>query len=230
MTWQLQIQMNEKLYLRDPAASELGRRIVQQGAIMIERMGLEEFTFKKLAVELNTNESSIYRYFENKHRLLLYVVGWYWRWQEYLIIVHTANLKNATEKIDMVLRILMHQVEGDLVGGPTVEKHVLQALVTKENSKAYLTNHVTEDNQQFFFKPYKDLCGRIALIFAEYNPAFRYTRSLASTVLEMVHHQHFFMHHLPSLTDFGQLKDEQEIFSFLRHLIHGTLSFQEAKS
>ncbi len=64
MTWQLQIQMNEKLFLRDPASSDLGKRIVQQGAILIERMGLEEFTFKKLAAELNTNESSIYRYFD----------------------------------------------------------------------------------------------------------------------------------------------------------------------
>jgi hypothetical protein len=49
---------------------------------------------------------------------------------------------------------------------------------------------------------------------------------LASTVLEMVHHQHFFMHHLPSLTDFGQLKDDQEILSFLKHMVYGTLAYQ----
>ncbi len=226
MTWQLQIQMNEKLFLRDPSSSELGKRIVQQGAILIEKVGLEEFTFKKLAAELNTNESSIYRYFENKHRLLLYLVGWYWRWQEYLIVVHTANLPKATSKIDTVLSILLHRIEGELMGGPAVEKRILQSLVTKENSKSYLTSHVTEDNQQLFFKPYKDLCARIAQIFLEYNPAFQYSRSLASTVLEMVHHQHFFMHHLPSLTDFGQLKDDQEILSFLKHMVYGTLAYR----
>jgi AcrR family transcriptional regulator len=230
MNWQLQIQMNEKLFLRDPAGSELGKRIVQQGAHMIDRMGLEEFTFKKLAVELGTNESSIYRYFENKHRLLLYLAGWYWRWMEYLVVVHTTNIKSSTERIDLVLKILLHQLDGDMVSGPGVDKNVLRSLIIKENAKAYLTNHVAEDNQQLFFKPYKDLCGRIAEIFTEFNPTFRYSRSLASTVMQMAHQQHFFMHNLPSLTDFGQIKDDREIFSFLRLLILSALSYQTDKS
>jgi AcrR family transcriptional regulator len=230
MNWQLQIQMNEKLFLKDPAGSELGKRIVQRSAHMINRMGLEEFTFKKLAVELATNESSIYRYFENKHRLLLYLAGWYWRWMEYLVVVHTTHVKSSTERIEIVLKILLHQLDGDVAGDPGVDKNVLRSLIIKENAKAYLTNHVAEDNRQLFFKPYKDLCGRIAEIFMEFNPTFRYSRSLASTVMQMAHQQHFFMHNLPSLTDFGQVKDDKEIFSFLRLLILSVLSYQTDKS
>lgn len=224
MSWQIQIQLNDKLFLRDPALSEVGRNIVKQGAVMIEKMGLEEFTFKKLATRLKTNESSIYRYFENKHRLLLYLVDWYWRWIEYMVIVQTNNIKNPNEKIDVILNILMLRVEGDIMGGLEVDKEVLHHLVIKEGSKSYLTSHVTEDNKQQLFKPYKDLCARIADIFLEINPKYKYARSLTSTVMEMAHHQYFFMHNLPRLTDFGQAKDDNDIVLFLRHLIVSSLS------
>lgn len=223
MSWQIHIQLSEKLFLRDPSISEVGRSIVRQGATMIEKMGLEEFTFKKLATKLKTNESSVYRYFENKHRLLLYLVDWYWRWLEYLMVVHTNNIKDPNKKIDIILNILMLKVEGELVGGPEVDKQILHQLVIKEGSKSYLTSHVTEDNKMQLFKPYKDLCARIADIFLEINPKYKYGRSLTSTVIEMAHHQYFFMHNLPRLTDFGQAKDEKEIINFLRHLILSAL-------
>jgi AcrR family transcriptional regulator len=219
MDWQIQIQLNEKLYfVRDPTSSEVGRNIVKHGAIMIEKMGLEEFTFKKLAVKLKTNESSIYRYFENKHRLLVYLVDWYWRWIEYQVVVQTNNIKEPVKRIDVILNILMLKIDGDLVGGPEVDKQVLHALVIKEASKSYLTSHVAEDNKLQLFKPYKDLCARIADIFLEINPKYKYARSLTSTILEMAHYQYFFMHNLPRLTDFGLVKDENEIINFLRHL------------
>lgn len=224
MSWQIQIQLNEKLFLRDPSSSDVGRSIVKQGAMMIEKMGLEDFTFRKLATKLKTNESSVYRYFENKHRLLVYLVDWYWRWIEYLVVVHTNNIKEPKKKIDVILEILMLKLEGDLVGGPEVDKQVLHQLVIKEASKSYLTSHVTEDNKMQLFKPYKDLCGRIAEIFLEINPKYKYARSLTSTVLEMAHYQYFFMHNLPKLTDFGQVKDEKEIINFLRHLIISALT------
>jgi AcrR family transcriptional regulator len=63
MAWEIQVKVNEKLYLRNPELSELGKNILSMGAKMIDEMGLEEFTFKKLATALSTNESSIYRYF-----------------------------------------------------------------------------------------------------------------------------------------------------------------------
>ena len=35
----------------------------------------------------------------------------------------------------------------------------------------------------------------------------------------MAHFQNFFMHHLPSLTDFGKTKEESEIIAFLNDLV-----------
>lgn len=224
MSFKVQIQPNEKLFIRDPSQSEVGRNIIRHGAIMIEKLGFEEFTLKKLANKLKTNESSIYRYFANKHRLLLYLVDWYWRWIEYLVMVHTNNIQDPYKKIDIILDILLLKVDNDWAGGPELDKNILNQLVIKEGSKAYLTNHVTEDNKQQLFKSYKDLCARIAAIFLEVNPNYKYSRSLTSTVLEMVHHQYFFMHNLPRLTDFGDSKDESEIINFLKELIKSALT------
>ena len=69
----INLTVHEKLYLKDPLSSELGKKIVKHGVAMIESLGFEEFTFKKLGAEIQSNESSIYRYFESKHQLLLYL-------------------------------------------------------------------------------------------------------------------------------------------------------------
>ena len=73
----IQIKVNDKVFVKDPQSSDLGQRIVSIGAKMIDELGFEEFTFKKLSKEINTTEASIYRYFENKHRLLIYLISIY---------------------------------------------------------------------------------------------------------------------------------------------------------
>ena len=65
MEYTVQVRMNEKLFLRDPEQSELGRRIIRQGILLINELGFEETTFRKLAEGMGTKEASIYRYLEN---------------------------------------------------------------------------------------------------------------------------------------------------------------------
>jgi hypothetical protein len=142
---------------------------------------------------------------------------------EYLIMLHTNNIQDPSKKIDIILDILLLKIDDTWAGAPEFDKNILNQLVIKEGSKAYLTSHVTEDNKQQLFKSYKDLCARIAAIFLEVNPNYKYSRSLTSTVLEMVHHQYFFMHNLPRLTDFGDTKDESEIINYLKELIKSAL-------
>jgi AcrR family transcriptional regulator len=219
MAWEIQVKVNEHLYLRNPELSELGKNIVTNGARMIDQMGLEEFTFKKLAVQLSTNESSIYRYFESKHRLLLYLFEWYWRWMEYQLSYHTHNINDPVEKISVFIRVITLKQEKMILEGELMDKSALHRIVIKEASKTYLTKHVSEDNQKQFFKPYKDFNSKIAAIIREYNPDYKYARSLSSTVIEMAHYQSFFMHNLPSLTDFGDSKDEAEMMNFLKELV-----------
>ena len=68
MKLEVQIKMNPSLYLRDPEQSELGKNIIKFSIELIHKNGFEAFTFKKLAIKIETTESTIYRYFESKNQ------------------------------------------------------------------------------------------------------------------------------------------------------------------
>lgn len=219
---QLHIKMNEKLFLRDPEQTELGKKIIQHGILVINRNGFESFTFKKLAEDIGTTEAGIYRYFENKHKLLMYITAWYWSWLEYRVTIHTLNVKDPVIKLKKTIELLATTVEDDLTTSH-VNESILHQIIIAEGSKAYLTKHVTEDNKDQFFKPYKDLCARIGEIILECNPGYKYPKSLSSTIVEMAHFQNFFMHNLPALTDFGKDKNEARVVAFLEELVFSSI-------
>lgn len=214
----LQFKMNKALFLRDPEMTELGRGIIKHSIQLIHKNGFEAFTFKKLAEDIDTTEASIYRYFENKHRILIYISAWYWTWLEYQISFQTNNIKDPKVKLKMIIKLLASTVEDD-DGTAYVNESLLHQIVISEGSKSYLTKHVGDDNKHHLFKPYKDLCATIGDIILECKKGYKYPRSLASTIIEMAHFQNYFMHHLPSLTDFGAKKDEKKIISFLEDLV-----------
>jgi AcrR family transcriptional regulator len=215
--------MNEALFIRNPESSELGKNILKHSIQLISKSGFESFTFKKLAEDIGTTEAGIYRYFENKHKLLVYLTAWYWGWLEFQISFHTNNINDPTEKLKRVIKLLAAAVEDD-EQTKYINESLLHQIVISEGSKAYLTKQVEEDNKQHFFKPYKDLCAVVGTIISECNPAYKYPKSLASTIVEMAHFQNFFMNNLPSLTDFGNKKEESEIISFLNDLVFASLN------
>lgn len=186
-------------------------------------LGYEQFTFKKLAESMHTTEASVYRYFENKHRFLLYILTWYWTYLEYLVVFQLQNIGDPAERIRRVIELLVHRLP-DGPDNSEFDKDALYAIVTAERSKAYLTREVGEINRVKLFKPYKDLCGRIAELFKEYNPDYAYPRSLASTMIEMAHFQVFFMKNLPSLTDFSADGSTDNITRYLQSLVFSALS------
>ncbi len=222
MEVQLQIKMNERLFIRNPEQTELGRKIIQHGIQLIHKNGFESFTFKKLAEDIATTEAGIYRYFENKHRLLMYITAWYWSWLEYRVAFETNNIKDPIVKLKRVIQLLTTTVVDD-DKTMHINENLLHQIIIAEGSKAYLTKHVSEDNKAQLFKPYKDLCAKIGDIMLECNPKYKYPKSLSSTIIEMAHFQNFFMNHLPSLTDFGKNKDESKIISFLEDLVFSSI-------
>lgn len=219
---QIQIQMNEGLFLRNPESSELGKKILKHGVQLIHKNGLEAFTFKKLAEDIGTTEAGIYRYFENKHKLLLYLTSWYWGWLEFQIRFHTNNIEKPVVKLKRVIKLLASAVADDEQTN-YIDESLLHKIIISEGSKAYLTKQVGADNKQQFFKPYKDLCATIGGIIKECRPKYKYPKSLASTIVEMAHFQIFFMNNLPSLTDFGSSKQEEDVISFLTDLVFSGL-------
>ena len=214
--------MNEGLFLRNPEHSELGKNILKHSVPLIYKAGFEAFTFKKLAEDIGTTEASIYRYFENKHKLLVYLTAWYWGWLEFQIRFHTNNLSDPDIKLQRVITLLAAAVKDDEETSH-INECLLHQIIIAEGSKTYLTKQVGEDNRQHFFKPYKDLCAAIGAIITECNPTYKYPKSLASTIVEMAHFQNFFMNNLPSLTDFGQNKQEDDIIAFLNDLVFNSI-------
>jgi len=196
----LKIQVNENLYLRDPQDSRLGRSILHEGTILMDELGIEDFTFKKLAQRMGSTEASIYRYFANKHLLLVYFASFYWGWIHYRINTETQQVDSAKEKILRIIQILVNtsraQTEVDFLNMRT-----LFSIMIAESTKVYHTKLVDEENLQGFFLAYKAICKTIADHFLAYEPNYPYPRALASTLLEMYKDQLHFAHHLPRLTD-----------------------------
>ena len=98
--------MNEHLYLKDPTSSDLGHKILSGSISLISSLGFEKFTFKKLAQEIDTTEASIYRYFESKHKILLYLINWYWSCMWFRIHMGTQNIMDAEVRLKNCIHIL----------------------------------------------------------------------------------------------------------------------------
>lgn len=213
----IKITVDEKVYLKDPESSVKGQQIVENSILLIDELGLESFTFKKLAEKIGTTEATIYRYFESKHTLLVYLISWYWNWLEYRLVFATSNIASAEERLRIAIQILSGKIEND-DNFAHISEVALQRIVIAESSKAYLTKEVDVDNKHGFFLSYKRLCKRISGIIQEINPEYKYPDSLVSTVAESAHYQIFFSQHLPSLTNINGDKENQ-LQEFLTDLV-----------
>jgi len=191
MELDIRIKLNEKLFLRNPEDSVLGKKIVKNGLLLINKIGFEEFTFKKLALEISTTEASIYRYFENKHRLLVYLINWYWSFIDYKVTFRINNITNPEIKLKTIIKLLVEEPKNINPNNDFITEKEAYFLIMWEGSKSYLTRNVNKDNKDRLFKPYKDLCERISIIIKEYNPKYKFPHSMASTLLEMAHSQNF---------------------------------------
>jgi len=215
----VQIKINEKLFLKDPESSGLGKKIIQFSIQMINEIGFESFTFKKLGHQIGSNESSIYRYFENKHKLLVYLTSWYWGWMEYQLVFATHSIKNPKEKLLKSIIIITREIKEDSAFSH-VNEVLLNQIVINEYSKAYLTKEVDAENKEGYYAIYKRLVGRLSEMIVEVDADYEYPTSLASTILENGLHQHYLREHFPSLTDCNERVTPTQ---YLTHLVFNTL-------
>ncbi len=219
----LQLRLNESLYLKDPQSTELGKRIIEHSISMIDELGFESFTFKKLSQEIDSTEASIYRYFENKHRLLVYLISWYWNWMEYRIQFETHNIQSPQDRLRIALRLITSKKVED-GNFPEVDETALQRIVIAESDKTYLTKQVDEINREGVFRGYKSLCTSIGDIVREINPKYKYPNALISTALEASNQQVFFAEHLPTLTELSKSSElYEDNYKFIENLIFNTL-------
>jgi AcrR family transcriptional regulator len=208
----LHIPVDENLYLKDPTSSKVGKLILSDGLSLLYDVGLEEFTFKKLANKINTTESTIYRYFESKHQFLFYLFNFYWAWMGIGVVFNTSNIKNPKEKLIRIINQISLVVEND-IRTPYIDESILQKVITVESSKTFLSKKVDTENETGFFNQYKKLVDYISEIILEINPNYPYPNALVTTIIESSFHQRFFGEHLPRLTN--ELNNEKLLNDFL---------------
>jgi AcrR family transcriptional regulator len=215
----IKINLTHKAYLRDPESTELGQRIIKESIILIDELGFEQFTFRKLASVLGSTEASVYRYFENKHKLLVYLVSWHWAWLDYSVLYQTNNMADPRLRLSRAIDVITSSGIDD----PTtahVNESALYRIVIAEASKVYLTKEVDTDNEEGYFIEYKRLCHHIAEMVLNINPDYPYPHALISTMMEAAHQQLFFAQHLPSLTEIkGTQRCPEQTATFLKHLV-----------
>ena len=211
----IHISVDQNTYVKDPYSSDLGKQIVGVGIRLMLDHGLEAFTFKKLAKDIDTTESAVYRYFENKHKLLLYINEWYWGWMEYNLIFALNNVERAEDKLERAIDLM--------VNGSKVTRHEmidlvkLQELIIEESTKAYFTKEVNEEFKKGLFNRFQRFVQRIADIIKNINADYGYPNSLAISLIDSIHQQKFYQRHLPFLSDLS--KEKENGMAFYRSLV-----------
>ncbi|WP_439487337.1 TetR/AcrR family transcriptional regulator [Algoriphagus sp.] len=216
----MKMEVHDKLYLKEPFSSELGGSIVQEGAALVRDLGMEHFTFKKLAMHIGVTEAAVYRYFENKHMLLLYLTAWYWAWMEVNFGYSTANLTDKKSRLSIALKLM--------VNGPIFTKNIhlnpddLRSIVVNESLKGYLTKTVDAEHENGVFAQIYSFGERISELIFEINPSYPYPKTLAYTVMESSLLHAFNAKHLPGMTE--QSLDSGNCLVFFEELIVKAIS------
>lgn len=196
----LKIQVNDKIYVKDPETSSLGRKIIQESILLMDEIGFENFTFKKLGERIGSNESSIYRYFESKHKLLVYLSSWYWSWIEYRLVFITNNIENPIEKLNKAIMVVTQKIEDDSQT-EHINESILNKIIITEFTKTMMTKEIDIENKEGFFLIYKRVINRLVAMIEVVNPQYAYSKSLASSIVEGALHQHFLKNHLKTITN-----------------------------
>lgn len=217
----IHITISPNLYTKNPESSELGRKIVSKSIEMINELGIESFTFKKLGLEIGSNESSVYRYFESKHALLVYLINWYWSWIEYKIVFATLNVSSAPDRLNKAIQLLTKEVTED-DSFSYINELILSKIIISESSKAYYTKEIDEENAKGYYKTYKRVVKRVSDMVLEIDPTYEFPHMLISSVIEGAHRQRYFSKHLPSLTDFEEGKNN--IVRFYTDVVFKTIT------
>jgi AcrR family transcriptional regulator len=206
--------INKSLFLKDPQSTKLGERIIDSSIKIIDKIGFDNFNFKKLAIDINSTEASIYRYFENKHKLLLYLVSWYWSWVNSKLEQELINEKDSKRKLEIIINIICLSSFDD-PETEMIDEEALTRIVITESSKAFSSKQVEDNYDEGLFEAYKSVCNIIINTIKEANPKYKNPKALSTSLIRLVHGQIFMVDHLPYFTDINVTKDD---FSSLENL------------
>jgi hypothetical protein len=141
---------------------------------------------------------------------------------EFLVTFKLENVSDKKEKLKNIVYLLTHELS-ESASQFDYNKKFLNQIVITESSKVYLVKEVAEINKNEVFKPYKDLCSKIAEVITQYNSSYKYPRSLSTTLIETSHHQQYFSVNLPRLTDISSKNNAEYTSQFIEELLFKVL-------
>lgn len=212
-------QLNDKLYLKDPQKSEIGKSIIRHSIQLVDNLGFEQLTFRKIADEMESTEATIYRYFENKLKLLQYLVDWYWASMSFEMNCQLQNIDKPEERLGVCLQLLAGKKT--FLHVSPIDLKILQRIAISEGDKAYLTRSIDTDYRDGLLDGFKNVCELLAGIVKQINPKYPFAYSLISTAMITANHQIYFSVHLPLLSDIKNDKKtmNEKLYMFLNNFI-----------
>ncbi len=219
LTLPLKITVDEHLFIKDPADTAVGGKLLHCALELIGEDGFENFTFRRLANEAGTTEATVYRYFENKQMLFSYLVAWYWNSLHLQVLIRTRSIRNAEKKIDEIIRLLIQPVAipGDLYSG---REQKLFRIVVHESPRifAFKTDSTAEVGKARLHA-YQRFINVFAAAIQEFRPAYPYPNMLAVAAAESAHLQLLIAEATPELT-LPEMHRKNTLFQFLKTLIN----------
>ncbi len=201
-------RINSDIFLKNPLESDLGKKIISTSVKMIDELGFEKFNFKKLGAEINSTEASIYRYFSNKNRVLIYLSSWYWEFMQYQIKVKTKEIEDPRKKLKIAISTLVN-IPTEAQNLSYLDMGSLQRIINEQFYKIIRTKKISIQNESGFFESYKRLCSSLASLFNEIDGSFKYPMTMATSIVEMSINNTYCCSNLPSLTEIKCGEDQK---------------------
>lgn len=202
----ISIEVNSSIFLKNPTETTLGKKIIFHSIALFNKLGFEEFNFKKLAKEMESTEASVYRYFENKYKLLSYLVAWYWDYMHFVLLMDSRNVKLPLDKLHIMITSLINSLEFSSVP-EYVDQTGLHKLVVENATKVYHHKNVDDLKNNGFYINYMKLVQTLSKVITEVNSDYKYPMSLATTIIDMSLNNEYYLLHLPEVTDNQDCKE-----------------------
>lgn len=193
------IHLDPCLYVKDPMLTDIGKAILHHSVLQISKSGMESFTIKKLAAEVETTETTIYRYFSNKHQLLMYLCSWYWMELQWKIAFGLANIDNPHKQLSKACEALAEPVKASKTF--VIDEEHLQRLVCNNFGKTHDVHFKNEFAPAGYYHAYHDLIERLSKIILACKKNYPYPQGLAQTLVESSMRQLFYRYNFPKMSD-----------------------------
>ena len=219
----LSIAVNPNTYLRNPEDTELGRKIIKHGVELLSETGYQCFNFKHLAKYMESTEASVYRYFENKYMLLVYLTSWYWEYLDLQIMLNTRNIDDPHKKLRLMVKTIVSGVDSDFQN-EYFDIKKLHKIVVEQSPRVIHSKKVEACEKAGMFSNFKTLNNNIAEIILECDNDFKYPSALATNILKLSMDHKYYSEYICSLTEISNCSEslnqlEEMILYFLNRLL-----------